>query len=76
MWTGPLRPLPVLYVAFRGPAYSDEKKDKAALDLLSSIAFGENSDIYQQLVLKEQKLDSLSVIFEDREDPELFFRLR
>ena len=69
----PSETLPVLYVAFRGPAYSDEKKDKAALDLLSSIAFGENSDIYQQLVLKEQKLDSLSVIFEDREDPELFF---
>src|SRR6266496_4230206 len=26
--------LPLLSIAFRGPAYSDEKKDKAALDLL------------------------------------------
>jgi zinc protease len=69
----PSETLPVIYVAFRGPAYSDEKKDKAALDLLASIAFGENSDIYQKLVLKEQKLDSLSVLFEDRADPELFF---
>jgi len=64
--------LPLVYVAFRGPAYSDYKKDKAALDLLAPIAFGENSDLYQKLVLKEQKLDSLSYIFEDRSDPELF----
>ena len=64
--------LPLIYVAFRGPAYSDEKKDKAALDLLAPIAFGENSDLYQKLVLKEQKLDSLSYSFEDRADPELF----
>jgi zinc protease len=64
--------LPVLYVAFRGPAYSDEDKDHATLDLLSAIAFGENSDIYQKLVLQEQKLDSLSPVFQDRRDPELF----
>jgi zinc protease len=68
----PSETLPIIYVAFRGPAYSDEKKDKAALDLLAPIAFGENSDLYQQLVLKEQKLDSFSVVFEDRFDPELF----
>jgi zinc protease len=64
--------LPLVYVAFRGPAYSDNQKDKTALDLLAPIAFGQNSDLYQKLVLKEQKLDSLSYIFEDRADPELF----
>jgi zinc protease len=64
--------LPLLYVAFRGPAYSDESKDKAALDILAPIAFGENSELYQKLVLKEQKVDSLSYTFEDRADPELF----
>jgi len=68
----PSETLPLVYVAFRGPAYADDKKDKAALDLLAPIAFGENSDLYQKLVLKEQKLDSLSYIFEDRADPELF----
>ncbi|HEV8139186.1 MAG TPA: pitrilysin family protein [Pyrinomonadaceae bacterium] len=68
----PSNTLPVLYVAFRGPAYSDEDKDHAALDLLSAIAFGENSDLYQKLVLQEQKLDSLSPVFQDRRDPELF----
>lgn len=69
----PSETLPIMYVAFRGPAYSDEAKDKPALDLLGSIAFGETSDLYQKLVLQEQKLDSLSYIFEDRMDPELFF---
>lgn len=69
----PSETLPILYVAFRGPAYSDDKKEKAALDLLAPIAFGDNSDLYQKLVLKEQKVDSLSFVFEDRADPELFF---
>jgi zinc protease len=68
----PSETLPLVYVAFRGPAYSDAKKDKAALDLLALIAFGENSDIYQKLVLKEQKVDNLYYSFEDRADPELF----
>ena len=68
----PSETLPLVSVAFRGPAYSDENKEKAALDLLAPIAFGENSDLYQKLVLKEQKLDSLSYSFEDRADPELF----
>jgi zinc protease len=30
----PSETLPLVYVAFRGPAYSDDTKDKAALDLL------------------------------------------
>ena len=65
--------LPLIYVAFRGPAYSDYKKDKAALDLLAPLAFGENSDLYQKLVLQEQKVEELSFSFEDRVDPELFY---
>jgi zinc protease len=69
-WTTPTNPY--LAVAFRGPAYSDENRDKAALNLLASIAFGENSDIYQRLLLKEQKVDFLDVSFDDQIDPELF----
>ena len=69
-WASPT--LPYLVVAFRGPAYSDTSKDKAALDLLSSIAFGENSDLYQRLVLKEQKVDFISPSFDDQIDGELF----
>jgi zinc protease len=69
-WASPT--LPYLAVAFHGPAYSDVKKDKAALDLLSAIAFGENSDLYQRLVLKEQKVDYVSPSFDDQVDGELF----
>ena len=68
----PSETLPHMAIAFRGPAFSDQKKDKAALDLLAAVAFGENSDIYQQLVLKEQKVDVIEVSFEDQSDPELF----
>lgn len=59
-------------IAFHGPAYADDRKDKIALDLLAQIAFGENSELYQRLVLKEQKVESLSVNFGDQVDPELF----
>jgi zinc protease len=69
-WNSPT--LPWVAVAFRGPAYSDEKIDKPALDLLSPIAFGPNSDLYQRLVLKEQKVDELEADFGNHPDPELF----
>lgn len=69
-WSSPT--LPYLVVGFRGPAYSDTEKDKAALDLLSQIAFGDNSDLYQKLVLKEQKVDFIGPNFDDQVDPELF----
>jgi len=69
-WPSPT--LPWLAVAFKGPAYSDEVKDKAALDLLSEIAFGENSELYRRLVLEQQKVDELEVDFGNHPDPELF----
>ena len=69
-WDAPT--LPHLVVAFRAPKYSDSSKDIAALDLFQSVAFGENSDLYQQLVLKEQKVDVLGADFEHKADPELF----
>lgn len=69
-WPSPT--LPIVAVAFRGPAYSDVDKDKLALDLLAQVAFGENSDLYQKLVLKEQKVDFLGPDFSNQMDPELF----
>ncbi|HEX7957521.1 MAG TPA: pitrilysin family protein, partial [Pyrinomonadaceae bacterium] len=49
-WDAPT--LPHMAIAFHAPKFSDSSKDVAALDLFQAIAFGENSDIYQQLVLK------------------------
>lgn len=69
-WPSPT--LPYVVVAYHGPAYSDQKKDKASLDFLVPIAFGENSELYQRLILKEQKVDMLAVSFDDQVDPELF----
>jgi zinc protease len=64
--------LPVVQVAYRAPAFSETEKDKAALDLLSIIAFGENSDISQKLVLQEQKAVFVAAESDNHIDPELF----
>ncbi|HXD19256.1 MAG TPA: pitrilysin family protein [Vicinamibacterales bacterium] len=69
-WPSPT--LPWVAVAFKGPAYSDTAWDKAALDLLSPMAFGPNSDLYKRLVLEEQKVDDLGANFGNHPDPELF----
>lgn len=68
----PTPTLPIVTVAFRGPAYDDRSKDHAALDLITTIAFSENSELYRQVVLKEQKADNLSAFYPNRADPYLF----
>lgn len=64
--------LPHVVVAYRGPAFSETEKDKAALDLFALIAFGNNSDIYRKLVLDEQKSVWIDSDFGNQVDPELF----
>ena len=68
----PSATLPIIQIAYRAPAFSETEKDKAALDLLGIIAFGENSDIYQKLVLKDQKAEFVAAEAENHIDPELF----
>lgn len=60
--------LPWIAVAYKGPAYSDDKKDKPALDLIGNLGFSPTSDLYQRLVIKEQKVDMLEPDFEDHMD--------
>lgn len=60
-----------LSVGFHGPAYSDEKIDQAALDLLAEIAFSPSSRLYQKLVIQEQKCQTLGADFESHRDPYL-----
>ncbi len=67
----PTPTLPWVAVSFKGPAYSDEQKDKPALDLISSLGFSQTSELYQKLVIKEQKVDTLFADFEDHSDPYL-----
>ena len=65
----PTPTLPWVIVAYKGPGYSDRQKDMAAMDLISNLAFSESSELYQRLVVKEQKVDALLPIFEDHQDP-------
>lgn len=64
--------LPHVVVAYRGPAFSETEIDKAALDLLEAVAFGDNSDLYKKLVLDEQKAVWIDADFGNQVDPELF----
>jgi len=68
-WPGPTTPR--IAVSFHGPAFSDEKIDKAALDLLAEVGFSSSSSLYQRLVVEEQKCFSLYADFPDRRDPYL-----
>jgi zinc protease len=69
-WPSPT--LPWVAIAYRGPAYSDDTTDTVALDAISRLGFGENSPLYQKLVIEEQKVDTLRAGPPDQVDPELF----
>jgi zinc protease len=69
-WPSPT--LPLLEIAFHGPAYSDTDKDWAALDALATLAFSRNSDLYEKLVVREQKVDRLVGDMPRSVDPNLF----
>ncbi len=66
-WEAPTQPW--LAMAYRGPAYVPTEKDMPALDLVSSIYFSESSDLYRELVIKQQWVDQLFAYFPDRKDP-------
>lgn len=67
----PSATLPHVVVAYKGPAFSTKDKDAAALDFVEMVGFGEDSELYQKLVLKEQKVDILSPSFGFAVDGEL-----
>ncbi|HEX6791465.1 MAG TPA: pitrilysin family protein [Candidatus Krumholzibacteria bacterium] len=64
--------LPYLCVSFKAPAFDTKTKDTAALDLLGSLLFDETSPLYQELVIRDQKVEELSVYAPFRRDPGLF----
>jgi zinc protease len=69
-WPSPT--LPLISIAFHSPAYSDTEKDWAALDAFAKLLFAPNSDLYQKLVVQEQKVDSLRAGLGRNVDPNLF----
>ncbi|QTD51046.1 M16 family metallopeptidase [Sulfidibacter corallicola] len=68
-WDSPT--LPWVTVAFHGPAVSETELDMAAMDIVSAIAFSSSSDIYQKLVIQEQKVTRVMGFFPNRIDPYL-----
>ncbi len=68
----PSRTLPLLTIGFKGPAYNDSGRDTAALEALAFLAFSPASDLYQKLVVQEQKADSLDASAPANVDPALF----
>jgi zinc protease len=62
---------PWLAVSFHGPAFSQQGLDMVAMTVISDIAFSQSSDLYQKLVIREQKVDNLYTNFPNRIDPHL-----
>jgi zinc protease len=63
---------PYLNMSYKGPAFSDERIDMPALDVLASIVFSDTSELYKKLVLEEQKVRFLGGGAFDTVDPHLF----
>lgn len=54
---------------YKGPAFSDKTIDMPALDVLSTILFSQNSELYKKLVLDEQKARFIGGGAQDSRDP-------
>lgn len=63
---------PYLSLSYKGPAFSDKSKDLPALMLLNTLLFRESSDLYQKLVVKEQKVRALNSYTVPTRDPFLW----
>ncbi len=68
-WESPTQPW--LTISYRGPAFSTERPDMAAMDVLSSIYFSPSSPLYQSIVIEDQLADQFFTWFPDRKDPYL-----
>jgi zinc protease len=60
---------PFLSMNYKGPAYSATDKDFPALDILCAAYFGENSKLYNKLVIDEKKLRFMSADATTTRDP-------
>ncbi|MBE0366882.1 M16 family metallopeptidase [Pseudoalteromonas aurantia] len=60
-----------LLVSYKGAPWLPEKKDRAALDLISELYFGENSALYQELVVDKQIASQMFPYNPETKDPGL-----
>jgi zinc protease len=64
--------LPWVTVAFPGPAFDENSRESAAVEMLGAIYFGQTSDLYKKLVVAEQKVDQLRAEVPSSIDSSLF----
>ena len=64
--------LPMLFVGYHTPAFSTKSVDGPALEVLGELLFAERSRLHKQLVLDEQKVETLVGGAEKHVDPNLF----
>jgi zinc protease len=69
-WPGPT--LPMMLAGYHVPAFSTTNVDLAALDVLAELLFAERAPLFKRLVIKEQKVESLSGSADPHVDPNLF----
>jgi len=62
---------PVVSLNYKSPAFDDSKIDMPALDLLNTILFSEKSELYNQLVIEEQKIRNIGGGAYNTRDPYL-----
>jgi zinc protease len=66
------RTLPLVWIAYKGDAFDPKSTMIVAAYLLADLAFGENSEIYKQLVIREQKVEDVTADFGFNRDPKLY----
>lgn len=66
------RALPMIWIGYKGDAYTPGDRTYVASHVLAELAFGENSEIYRRLVLGEQVLESIEGDPADARDPSLW----
>jgi zinc protease len=66
------RTLPRVWVAYKGGAFAPEDKIWVASIVLAELAFGETSDIYRELRLEQQRVESIGAAPATDRDPELW----
>ena len=69
-WPNPIRPQ--LMMGYHTPAFSTEKVDSAALDLIGQLLFAETAPLYQELVVDKQWVDFVQGGADPHRDAYLF----
>jgi zinc protease len=67
----PGRTLPTLSFNWKAPAWEPRDRLAVATEVLGRVAFGSNSDLFRQLVIRERKVGALQASFGLRRDPYL-----